>query len=230
MISAAAFGPRQAEQDWNNSAGSCFIVLQKAASSLGIYTEEGRHVTSIPVGRHPHEMVVSPDGRYVFTTNNGTMRIEQAGEGGNTVSIIDLKARRRVREVSLGKYHRPHGIDFDPRAGQIFVTCENPDRLLITDPETRSVIQDYETGGQTSHLVTLSRDGKKPHVSNSRSDNLSAIDLQSRAIKLVRTGARPEGSVLSKDGTRLYVVNRDSNTISVIHTGRDEKIGEIGTG
>ena len=38
-------------------------------------------------------MLRSVDGNLLYTTDNGTMRIEQAGVGGNTVSIIDLAVR-----------------------------------------------------------------------------------------------------------------------------------------
>ena len=70
---------------------SLLLVSQKAASSIGFYTWEGKHLGSVPVGKHPHEMRISADGRYAYTTDNGTMKIEQAGEGGNTVSVVDLK-------------------------------------------------------------------------------------------------------------------------------------------
>jgi DNA-binding beta-propeller fold protein YncE len=42
------------------------------------------------VGKHPHEFVVSTDGRYAYTTDNGSMLLETPGQGGNTISIVDL--------------------------------------------------------------------------------------------------------------------------------------------
>src|SRR5712692_4853079 len=99
--------------------GVTLLVLQKAASSLAFYTPAGEKLGVAPVGRHPHEMVLSPDGRYLYCTDNGTMRIEQPGTGGNTVSIVDLRSRKKIGEISLGEYRRPHGIDIDRNTGRL---------------------------------------------------------------------------------------------------------------
>src|SRR5438477_2148600 len=115
------------------------LISQKAESSVGFYTPEGKKLAAAPVGLHPHEMVLSNDGRYLYTTDNGTMRIEQAGTGGNTVSIVDVRARQKVGEISLGKFRRPHGIDIDRNTGRLAVTTELPDQLLIVDPVARKV-------------------------------------------------------------------------------------------
>ena len=119
-----------------------YLVLQKGASSLAYYSRDGKLLATVPVGRHPHEMVFSADGRYLYTTDNGTMKIEQAGTGGNTVSIIDVKARRKVGEIPLGEYRRRfHGIDFDKSTGMLAVTTELPDQLLLIDPAKRTIVK-----------------------------------------------------------------------------------------
>jgi YVTN family beta-propeller protein len=206
------------------------LVSHKAASSLDFYTTEGEHLASVRVGKHPHEMLLSPDGRYAYTTDNGTMAIEQAGEGGNTVSIVDLAARKKIVEISLGEYHRPHGIDIDADGKQLYVTTENPDRLLVIDLATRRVVKTYDTRGKTSHIVTLGRDGKWAYVSNSRSASVSAINLETGETEVIPTADRPEGSVLSNDGKELYVVNREGGSISVIDTHQKKRVAEIKTG
>jgi YVTN family beta-propeller protein len=212
------------------SAEPAFLVSQKAASSIGFYTWEGILVAEVPVGAHPHEIVESTDGRFLYITDNGTMAIEQAGEGGNTVSILDIAARRKIGEVDLGRYHRPHGIAVNPVTGEVLVTSENPDRLLIVNPETREVIRDFDTKGETPHIVAASRDGKRAFVSNARSGTVAAIDLASGEVTLIPAGSRPEGSVLSRDGRFLYVANRESNEISIIDTAKNENVGSIKTG
>ena len=206
------------------------LVSHKAASSVDFYTLDGKHLASIPVGKHPHEMVLSPDGRYAYTTDNGTMAIEVVGEGGNTVSIVDLRMRKKVGEINLGKYHRPHGIDVDREGKRLYVTTENPDQLLVIDPAARRVLKTYETKGQTSHIVKLGRDGKWAYVCNSRSASVSAVNLLSGEVKVIPVGGRPEGSALSTDGKELYVANREGNSISVIDTSRKERIADIKTG
>lgn len=204
-------------------------VLLKGASAMAFYTMDGKEIARTAVRPHPHEMVFSADGRYLYTTDNGTMRIEQEGTGGNFVSIIDVKARKKIGEIDLGKYRRPHGIDLDRATGKLAVTTELPDQLLWIDPKTKKIERTYTTGGKTPHMVVLGPGAKQAYISHSNSGNVTIIDLASGAIKSLPTGTRPEGSVLSSDGKRVYVVNRESAKVTVIDTATQSIAGTIPT-
>lgn len=211
-------------------ADPALIILHKGASSLGFYSMAGEHQIDVPVGKHPHEMVLSADGSLVYITDNGTMRIEQAGAGGNTVSIVDLASRKKVGEISLGKFRRPHGIDLDYKSGLLAVSTELPDQLVVIDTKNRQVVKTYATNGKTSHMVTWGPEARWAYVSNSSSANVAAIEMATGKVKLIPAGDRPEGSVLSPDGRRLYVVNREASSITVIDTTKREGVGRIRTG
>ena len=220
-------------------AGACaaqkqvLLILHKGTSTLGFYTPEGKLEKEVTVGKHPHEMVVSADRRFAYISDNGTMRVEQPGSGGNTVSVVDLVQRKRVDTIGLGKYRRPHGIDLEDRTGRLVVTTELPDRLMLIDARGRSVKKNLPTEGKTSHMVSF---GPGPSgaewafVSNSSSATVTAVNLTTGATKVIPSGQRPEGSVLSKDGRQLYVTNRESHAITVIDTERQAVVGEIPTG
>lgn len=211
------------------AAEPVYLALLKGSNALTYFSPTGKVLATVPVGQHPHEMAFSPDGKYLYTTDNGVMRIEHAGKGGNTISIIDVAARRRIGVVDLGNFYRPHGIDVDAESGRIVITTELPDRLLVIDAAQRKVVRDFDTKGKASHMVTLGPGGKWAYVSNSSSGNVAAIKLDSGETKLIPTGARPEGSVLSKDGTELYVTNRESASISVIDTATNRVAATIKT-
>jgi YVTN family beta-propeller protein len=196
---------------------------------LGFYTAEGEHITTVPVGKNPHEMILSADGRTVYVTDYGELGAEAEGDGGNTVSIIDVAAMEKTGQVVLGEFRRPHGIDLD-KAGLLAVSTEKPNRLLIVDPVSREVVKDFDTEGKASHMVTFHPDGKKAYVSNIVTENVSVIDLESGSVTLIPVGKRPEGSDITGDGKKLYVANRESHIISVIDTETNEVIGEIPTG
>jgi YVTN family beta-propeller protein len=174
-------------------------------------------------------MVLATDGKTVYTTDNGTMRIEHPGSGGNTISMIDTTARRSLGIISLGNFHRPHGIDIDPTTGRLAVTTELPDQLLLLDPGQRKIIRTYDTKGKTSHMVSFGPGAKWAYVSNSGSGNVAAIELAGGQTRLIPTGTRPEGSVLSRNGKELYVTNREAASISVIDTAKNEVAGRIET-
>jgi len=209
---------------------STLLILHKAGSSLGFYSRQGELLADVPVGRHPHEMTLAADRRTVYITDNGTMSIEEAGEGGNTVTVVDLAARAKTGEVSLGRFRRPHGIALDRRTGLVFVSTELPDQLLILDPRQDLVLRSLATSGLTSHMVALGSGSRWAFVSNSGSNNVAAVDVATGEVKLIPTGARPEGSAMSADRRLLYVANREAAKISIIDTGTRAVVGEIRTG
>jgi YVTN family beta-propeller protein len=212
------------------AAEPVYLVLLKGASALGFYTPSGKLAASVPVGKHPHEMVFSADRRLVYTTDNGTMRMEHPGAGNNTVSIVDVIARRKMAEIPLGRFHRPHGIAIDHRTGRLLVSTEAPDRLLLIDANRRSVIRDFDNGGRQPHMVTFGPDGKWAYVSNTGAGNVAAIRLDDGERKIIATEPRPQGSVLSKDGRELYVACSGGSGIVVIDPTKNALIAHIPTG
>ncbi len=215
-----------------NAEQQVLLVLFKASSALAFYSMEGQLLAKVPVGKHPHEMVISKDGRYAYTTDNGTMKIEQKGKGGNSISIIDLHERKRIGKISTEAYYRPHGISLDPVTGVLAVTSELPDRVLLVDPARKKLIRNFETKGKTTHMVTFGP-GKSgalfAFACNSGEDTVSVVQLTTGHVKKIVTGQRPEGNVLSPDGALLYVANREANTMSIIDTERQAVINEMKT-
>ena len=213
-----------------SGADPTYLVLLKGANALGWFTPDGKMTASVAVGGHPHEMVYSADRRLLYITDNGIMRIEHAGKGGNTISIVDVAKRRRIGVIPLGENYRPHGIDIDRATGRLVVTVEGPDGLLLVDSQQRRVLKRYDTKGKTPHMVTLGPGSNYAYVSHAGGDTVAAVNLSSGDVKLIQTGSRPEGSVLSKDGRELYVANREANSITVIDTQTNTAIASIPTG
>src|SRR5689334_1746060 len=92
-------------------------IVEKKAGKVGFYTEGGRRLGEVQVGAFPHEMVFSPDHRLLYVTDNGMLWMTDKGEGGNSISIIEVGSRRRVGVIGLGELRRPHGIAVLPATG-----------------------------------------------------------------------------------------------------------------
>ncbi len=229
VMIVVACGPK-AETEREPPAPASFLVLQKLASSAAFYSADGDLLTTVPVGKNPHEMILSADSRYAYVTDYGALGVEEEAEGGTTITVIDIRARDTLGVIDLGEFRRPHGIDLDRDRGRLLVTAENPNRLLVIDPQNRRVVEDFATRGQVSHMVTQSPDGARAFVSNVQTRDVSVIDLATGTTELIPVGERPEGSALTGDGTTLFVACRESNIIAIIDTERNAVIGEIPTG
>ena len=203
-------------------------IVEKKAGKVGYYTEDGRRTGETAVGALPHEMIFSPDRRYLYVTDNGMLWMTDPGAGGNTISIVEIASRKRTRTIDLGRFHRPHGIAQVPGSGDVVVTVENPYGLVRVDPAGGKLVRDYDVKGTSPHMVTVG--GGTAWVSNSGSGTVSAINLDSGAAEVIPTGKNPQGSTLSRDGKLLFVTNMESNTISIIDTATRRVTGEIATG
>jgi YVTN family beta-propeller protein len=205
-------------------------VVQKVAGSVGFYTLDGKLVGEVKISEHPHEAVLSSDKRLLYVTDNGILWMTYKGEGGNTISIVDVKARKKVGAIDLGSNRRPHGIDLDPKTGHLVVTTENPSGLVLVDPVSRKVLRKYDVKGEAPHMVRLGPDPRLAYVSNTNSGTLALVNLETGAAKTIPTGARPQGIVFSRDLKTMYVTNSEANTISIIDVDKFQVTGTIQTG
>ena len=97
----------------------------------------------MPTGEAPHELIASADGRLAFVCNYGT-----AERPGNTISVIDIAARKEIKRIDLGALLRPHGIA--ESNGKIYFTIEGSRAVARYDPVAGRI--DWTMGtGQGGH-------------------------------------------------------------------------------
>lgn len=210
--------------------GQDLAVVEKIAGRVGFYSAAGKLLRQVPVGQHPHEIIYSPDKRYLYVSNNGILWMHMPGEGGNSITILDAITRQKVGAIDLGSYRRPHGMDIDPRTNRMVSTIENPHGLLLIDLATKKVLRKYDVQGEGPHMVTLDAKGEYAYVSNAATHAIAVVHLESGKVKLLPTDKRPQGSVRSADGKTIYVTNSDGNSISVIDTVKRERTGTLKVG
>ena len=193
------------------TAGPFLLVLNKTDSTLAIVEPaSGRTVARVPTGPGPHEVAVSSDGRFAFVTNYG------GGTPGNTLSVIDLFARKEVRRVDLGDLRRPHGLTFT--GGKAVFTAESNRALARYDPGTGQVDWRFATDQDGTHMVLASADGRTLFTSNIGSNTISIIEAAGSAWRqtLVGVGPGPEGLDLSPDGRELWTAHTGDGRVTVI--------------
>ncbi len=208
-----------AEPDVKREAAT-LVVAHKWDDSIGFYdARSGTALTTIAVGKKPHEMAPSQDGKLAYATLYGVDLYTEPGEGGRSIAIIDLAKRTKVGEIDLGKYRRPHGIEVGHRSGLLYVTSDRPPALLVIDPRRRAIDFAVELAdpNSLSHMVAVAPDEKTAFVANSGNGTVSAIDLHSKQeARRISIGGVPMGMALTADGKTLFATNRTANGVAVI--------------
>jgi YVTN family beta-propeller protein len=209
---------------------AAFAVVEKVAGAVGFYTEDGRQAGRVPVGNFPHEAILSPDGRTIYVSVNGVLWMTEDAQGSNTIAVVDARSMRKIADIDLGRFHRPHGLALLDD-GTVLATTERPFGLIRVDPRQRRVIRDYDVHGKSPHMVIPLPGADRVFVSDTDSDCVAEIQLASGDVRTIPTGGgRPQGAVLSPDRKLLYVVNTNGNSIAIIDTAKGAVVGSIATG
>jgi YVTN family beta-propeller protein len=196
------------------------LVLNKSENTLAIIDPATlKVVTRVPTGEAPHEITASADGRLAFVCNYGT------GERpGNTISVIDIAARKEVKRVDLGALLRPHGIT--ESNGKIYFTIEGSRAVARYDPVAGRVDWTMGTGQTGTHMVVVARGSGKIYTANIGSDTVSAIEPGkspgASKITQIAVGKGPEGIDVSPDDREVWVAHRGDGGLSIINTATDK--------
>ncbi|MBI5282161.1 MAG: YncE family protein [Candidatus Solibacter usitatus] len=199
------------------AGGDRLLVVHKGDDSLGIYdASSGRLETKISVGKKPHEFALSSDGKLAYVTNYGVDTWNTSEPGGNSITVVDLSARKAVAEIDLGQYHRPHGIECG-ESGRFYVTTDFPAALLVVDGGKRKVAYAIPLNGKLPHMVLVSTDERKAWTADAGSGTVSVIDLRyRRQTHTLETGGVPMGLALTEDEKRLFVTTQSGNTVVLV--------------
>jgi YVTN family beta-propeller protein len=164
---------------------------------------------AIEVGKVPKYLAVTPDGQHLLVTN----------WCGNDMSVVDTATQQVVRTVPLQQW--PRGIAVSPDSTTAYVANFGTSNVAIVDIATGDVEWINNVGRATRH-VNVSPDGQFLYVTCNNSGYVAKIDLRHpdgpTVVATVHTGTEPRSSTLASDGLHLYVVNYESNTMSVIET------------
>ena len=83
-------------------SAATLIVLNKSEHTASLIDpESGKTIAKLAVGRGPHELIVSPDGRTAYVSNFGRYGLCPPGDTmcqapGNTITVLDL-AKRKIK-------------------------------------------------------------------------------------------------------------------------------------
>ena len=168
-------------------------------------------VAKIPTGPNPHEIVLSPDGRFAWLSNYAPP--------GNTISVVDLVKRAHIRQISTGEYGRIHGAAIAPDGKNAYFTAGQSGFVVEIDTATGTVTRAIPTNGKISHMVLVSPDGARLYTANIVTQNVSVMDRKSgQLLAQVPCGKGAEGMCFAPGGRDLWVGNQEAGSITVVDT------------
>jgi YVTN family beta-propeller protein len=153
-----------------------------------------------------------------------------------SLSVVDARAGRVTGGVSFSVGTDPMGVAVSPDGRFAYVTNTVSSSVSVIETGTNSVTATIPVGDVPS-TVAFTPDGRFAYVTSTcghdrasicATGDVAVIDTGSYAVlAIITVGERPEGIAITPDGTRAYVANTFSNSISIIDTATNVVTGEI---
>src|SRR5205809_538389 len=219
-----------------HASAAMLVVLNKSEHTASLIDpDSGKTLAKLPVGRGPHEVIVSPDGRTAYVSNFGPYGICPPGDTmcktpGNTITVLDLAERKVKATYDFGSNKGQHGSVISRDGKYVWLTSETPQSLLEIDAATGKIVNQWMTKQERSHLVLVTPDEKKFYVTNTISGSVSAIERATGAVKVIPIGKGAEAITLSPDGRRGYFTLSGSNQVAVIDVPGRKLVENFETG
>jgi YVTN family beta-propeller protein len=183
-----------------------------------IATAANTVTATIPVGRAPGGVAVTPDGTKVYVANAFS----------NSVSVIDTATNTVTTTIPA---ETPAGVAVTPDGSKVYVTNSiefGTVSVIATATDTVIATIALHAGGASAAGVAVTPDGSKVYVVDAnQTGSVSVISTATDTVvgSPIAVGINPGGVAVTPDGTKVYVVNYLENlsgatvgSVSVIAT------------
>jgi DNA-binding beta-propeller fold protein YncE len=217
--------------------GERLLVLDLAHFRMVIFNTQSKQVVaSVPVGRLPFGLAVSPDGNRAYVSNVGMFQYSLVSgydpknprKTGLEFPAFGFPSPEAEKGTALkGKRIAGLGDPNVPDSNSVFVIdIHDPARpSVLAKIRTGIPVGDKSAGGSSPGDVVAGK--HKVFVSNSTQDSISVLDARTNQIKKTVVmkladvveglrGLLPFGMALSADEKRLYVACAGINAVAVL--------------
>lgn len=201
------------------------LVANKGEQTLGIVSiETNEQLGAVPEGGITgHEVAASPDGRTAYVPIYGNAGVGRAGTDGRNLVVIDIATRKVIGNVDFGHGVRPHCAVFEPNKGLLYITTEVDNSVTIVDPHSLKILGFIPTGQPESHMLAITRDGRRGYTANVGPGTISVLDLKARkTIAVIPVAPKIQRISLSADDKLMFTSDQTKPQLAAIDTGTNK--------
>jgi PQQ-dependent catabolism-associated beta-propeller protein len=218
-------------------AGRAYVSNEDGHTITVIDTSTNAVVSTIPVGKRPRGISVSPDGSLVYVALSGLPKCppsvpdaecEKLGRDlkADGVAVVDAKALKLVRVFNAGSDPEQFDLASD---GRLYVANEDAATTTVLDVSSGKIIARVPVGKEPEG-VRVSPDGRWTLVTNESDNSISVIDTKSlKEVKHIIVGKRPRDAAFTPDSRMAYVSGEFDSSVYRIRVpeGTVERIVQL---
>jgi len=202
-----------------NAASGLLLIANKGDQTLGLIDPEaGRMIATVPEqGVTGHEVAASLDGKFAFVPIFGNSGVGKPGTDGRLLRVIDLADRKITGTLDFGRGVRPHCVVVGPKNGLLYVTTELENSVTVIDPAALKIVATIPTGQAESHMLAITRDGRRGYTSNVGPGTVSVLDLEAKKVLTVIPVSKTAQRIsLSVDDRWVFTSDQTKPQLAVI--------------
>ncbi|MCC6202113.1 MAG: hypothetical protein IT494_03835 [Gammaproteobacteria bacterium] len=227
--------------------GKLLITANRGSGDIAVLDRASEQVIArIPIGQNPEFVRVRGDFAFVSfepsssggppqesTSGASAPEHERDGDAAGErarVAVVDLRARKVVREVVAGL--ETEGIEFTADGKRIVVTNEADNTITVHDVATGALHHTIDTHayGDRPRGVKQTPDGRGYVATLEFGNALLLLDDEFRPIRSVPTGEYPYGIAFDRAGARLFVALARGKALQVFDAQTLAVIRQVPTG
>lgn len=219
-LGLAAFGRVTAED-----AKGWLLVTNKADQTLSyVDPATNKQVATVPEdGKTCHEVIATPDGKRAFLPIYGDSGVGKPGTDGTFIQVLDVAKRATSDKIEFGRGLRPHCPIYNEKTNLLYVTTEIENSVTVIDPATLKVVGTIPTGQPESHMLAVTKDGKRGYTANVSTGTVSVLDLENKKLlTTISVSGKTQRISLSPDDRWVYTSDQTKPQLVVIDTKTNE--------
>ena len=188
-------------------------------------------VNVIPVGNGTTAVAITPDGKFGYVSDFGD----------NNVPVFDVATGAVVATIPIG-FPSPW-LAVTPDGAYVYASSAIDGRVAVINTSTNSLSSTFTltpatgqpapgciTGPTFNPSGTLAYFAQSCLAKSTSPGTVSVVSIPANTLVTnIVVGTDPFQTIISPDGTRLYVANAISNTISVVDTSTNSVVATVST-
>jgi YVTN family beta-propeller protein len=230
----ATLGACGAEPPAPNPGASPTVAREPAGPQLFVTNERSGDLTvvdlatnavvaTIPLGKRPRGIRVSPDARTLYVALSGSpiappgvdeKTLPPPDRSADGIGVVDVRERKLVRTIHAGT--DPEQLAVSRDGARLFIANEDAALASVVDVAAGRVVATVPVGGEPEG-VDLRPDGAVVYVTSEEDGEVFAIDTANPAVLAkFAVEPRPRSTAFLPDGSRAYVTCENGGSVAIV--------------
>lgn len=205
------------------TAGQLFVTNERSGDLSVIDLATERVVATVPLGKRPRGIRVSPDHTLLYVALSGSpiappgideTTLPPPDKQADGIGIVDVKTRKLLKILPGGSDPEQLAVSTDGK--WLFVANEDVAQASVIDAASGKTLFMVKVGGEPEG-VNLRPDGKVVYVTSEEDGEVFVIDaVAPKLITKFTVGPRPRSTAFLPDSSRAYVTSENGGSIAVV--------------